>query len=157
MARIRSGNLGISRGFSQAVNKWTKQTEQRCEEAFQMGALDLFIALRDATPIDTGFLRSSLKVGINGALPSGAPNAYGSVSNDTEALGVIAQLKLGDKVTMGYSSSYAMRVNYGFTGYDSLGRYYNQAGRFWVEAISAKYVSIMRRAATRLRGSTSMG
>lgn len=156
MARIRSGNLGVSRGFSKAVNQWTKATVQRSEEAFQMGALDLFIALRDATPIDTGYLRSSLKVGINGALPSGAPNAYGSVSNDTEALSVIAQLKLGDKVTMGYSAGYALRLNYGFTGYDSLGRYYSQAGRFWVEAISSQYVSIMRRAATRLRSSTAM-
>ena len=156
MARIRSGNLGISRGFSQAVNKWTKQTEQRCEEAFQMGALDLFIALRDATPIDTGYLRSSLTVGKNGSFPAGPRAEYGSVYNDTSALDVIGTLKLGDKITMGYSSSYAMRVNYGFTGYDSLGRYYSQAGRFWVEAISSQYVSIMRRAASRLRSSTAM-
>lgn len=157
MARIRSGNLGISRGFSKAVNKWTKATIQRSEEAFQMGALDLFIALRDATPIDTGYLRSSLTVGKNGSFPAGPRAEYGSVYNDTSALDVIGTLKLGDKITMGYNAPYAMRVNYGFTGYDSLGRYYNQAGRFWVEAISAQYVSIMRRAATRLRGSTSIG
>lgn len=152
MARIRGGNLGVSRGFSKAVNKWTKETIQRSEEAFQIGTLDFFIALRDATPIDTGYLRSSLTVGKNGTVPAGPNAEYGSVYNDTRALDVISQLKLGYKVTMVYNAPYAMRVNYGFIGYDRLGRYFNQAGRFWVEAISARYVSIMRAAATRLRG-----
>lgn len=151
MARIRGGNLGVSRGFSNAVNKWTKETIQRSEEAFQIGALDFLIALRDATPIDTGYLRSSLTVGKNGTVPAGPNAEYGSVYNDTRALDVIGSLKLGDKVTMVYNAPYAMRVNYGFIGYDRLGRYFNQAGRFWVEAISARYVSIMRAAATRLR------
>jgi len=152
MARIRNGNLGVSRGFSNAVNKWTKETEARSEEAFQIGSLDFFLALRDATPIDTGFLRSSLTAGINGSVDAGPPAAYGSVSNDTAALGVFSRLKLGDKVTMVYRAGYAMRVNYGFMGADSLGRFYNQAGKFWVEAVSARYVSIMRAAASRLRG-----
>lgn len=156
MARIRGGNLGVSRGFSNAVNKWTKETEQRATEAFQMGSLDFFLALRDATPKDTGFLRSSMAAGINGSVAAGPPNAYGSVSNDVAALDVFSRLKLGDKCTIVYRAPYAMRLNYGFTGYDSLGRYYNQAPRLWVEAIGAKYVSIMRAAATRLRGSTAM-
>ena len=155
MARIRGGNLGVSRGFSNAVNKWTKETLERSEEAFQIGSLDFFIAMRDATPIDTGFLRSSLKAGKNGSIAAGPPNQYGSVSNDTAALDVFGQLKLGDKITLAYSATYALRQNYGFTGMDSLGRQYNQAGKFWVEAIGSKYVSIMRAAATRLRGSTS--
>ena len=151
MARIRGGNLGVSRGFSKAVNKWTKATEERSTEAFQIGSLDFFLALRDETPILTGFLRSSLTAGINGDIPSGAPNAYGSVSNDTEALGVFGRLKLGDKVTMAYRANYALRQNYGFVGADSLGRFYNQAPKLWVEAVSARWVSIMRAAASRLR------
>lgn len=152
MARMRTGNLGVSRGFSKAVNQWTKATEERATEAFQVGSLDFFLALRDATPIDTGFLRSSLTAGIGGDIPSGAPNTYGSVSNDAAALGVFSRLKLGDKITMVYRATYAMRQNYGFVGADSLGRFYNQAGKFWVESVSARYVSIMRAAATRLRG-----
>ncbi len=156
MARIRGGNLGTQRGFSNAVNKWTKATIERSEEAFQIGALDFFIAMRDATPILTGYLRSSLTVGKNGLVPAGPRAEYGSVYNDTSALDVFGSLVLGDKVTMVYNAPYAMRQNYGFTGYDSLGRYYNQSGKFWVEAVSARYVSIMRSAATRLRNSTRM-
>jgi len=151
MARMRGGNLGVSRGFSSAVNNWTKQTVERSDEAFQIGSLDFFLALRDATPIDTGALRASMAVGVNGNVPSGPFNEYGSVSNDTEALSQIGRLKLGDKCTIVWRAPYAMRLEYGFIGMDRLGRYYNQAGRFFAAAVSSRYVSIMRAAASRLR------
>lgn len=154
MARLR-GSVGTTRGFSAAVNKWTKDTEQRSQEAFQMGILDFFIHLRDTTPIDTGFLRSSLTLGKNGNVPSGPNAEYGSVQNDVQALNVIGSLKLGDRVTMVYNATYARRLEYGFVGFDSLGRFYNQAGRFWITAAGKRYVSIMRAAATRLRNSTA--
>jgi len=155
MARV-AGSVGTTRGFSKAVNQWTKQTIQRSEEAFQMGVLDFFIYLRDTTPIDTGYLRSSLTLGINGNIPAGPNAEYGSVYNDMRALNVIGQLKLGDRVALVYNAPYARRLEYGFVGYDSLGRYYNQAGRFWITAAGNKYVSIMRAAATRLRNSTAV-
>lgn len=154
MARLR-GSVGTTRGFSAAVNKWTKQTEQRSQDAFQMGVLDFFMHMRDTTPIDTGFLRSSLTLGKNGSVPSGPNAEYGSVQNDVQALDVIGSLKLGDRVTMVYNATYARRLEYGFTGFDSLGRYYNQAGRFWITAAGKRYVSIMRAAASRLRSSTA--
>lgn len=156
MARI-SGSVGTSRGFLASVNKWTKETKERSDEAFRLGVLDFFIELRDTTPIDTGFLRSSLTVGKNGVLPQGPNAEYGSVYNDQRALSVIGDLKVGDKVTMVYQAPYARRLEYGFTGTDSLGRFYNQAGRFWVTAAGQKYRSIMRNAATRLRNSSSIG
>jgi len=152
MARVR-GSVGTTRGFLQAVNKWTKQTVERSEEAFKIGVLDFAIHLRDTTPIDTGFLRSSLTAGINGQLPSGPNAEYGSVYNDTRLLDVINNLKLGDRIMLVYQATYARRLEYGFTGTDSLGRFYNQAGRFWITAAGQKYSSIMRRAATRLRNS----
>ncbi len=121
-----------------------------------MGVLDFAIELNEAAPIDTGFLRSSLTAGINGNIPQGPNAAYGSVYNDQRLLSVIDQLKLGDRITLVYQAPYARRLEYGFSGYDSLGRYYNQAGRFWISATGAKYRSIMRRAATMLRNSTAM-
>lgn len=154
MARV-AGSVGTTRGFSAAVNKWTKETVKRSGEAFQMGILDFFIHLRDTTPIDTGYLRSSLTLGKNGSIPHGPNASYGSTYNDVRALDVISGMRLGDRVTMVYNAPYARRLEYGFVGYDSLGRYYNQAGRFWISAAGQKYVSIMRRAATRLRNSTA--
>jgi len=154
MARV-NGSVGTTRGFSNAVNKWTKQTKERSEEAFQIGLLDFFMMLRDTAPIDTGFLRSSLTVGKNGNIPHGPNAAYGSVYNDTRALSVLDGLKLGDRVTMVFNAPYARRLEYGFVGADSLGRFYNQAGRYWITAAGQKYVSIMRAAASRLRSSTA--
>lgn len=155
MARI-SGGVGTSRGFLQSVNKWTKETRERSEEAFKMGVLDFAIALNEAAPIDTGFLRSSLTAGINGSIPQGPNAAYGSVYNDQRLLSVIDQLKLGDRITLVYQAPYARRLEYGFTGQDSLGRFYNQPGRFWITNTGERYRSIMRAAATRLRNSTAL-
>lgn len=154
MARV-AGSVGLTRGFSSKVNSWVRQTKERSERAFQEGALDFFIHLRDTTPIDTGYLRSSLTLGRNGSIPAGPNAEYGSVYNDVRALDVIGSLRLGDTVTMVYNATYARRLEYGFTGYDSLGRFYNQAGRFWITAAGQRYVSIMRNAATRLRNTTA--
>lgn len=155
MARI-GGGVGTSRGFLQSVNRWTKATKERSEEAFKIGVLDFAIALNEAAPIDTGFLRSSLTAGVNGSIPQGPNAEYGSVYNDQRLLSVIEQLKLGDRITLVYQAPYAARVNSGFTGYDRLGRYYNQSGYFWIEKTGARWRSILRSAATRLRGSTAM-
>lgn len=155
MARI-SGGVGTSRGFLQSVNRWTKATKERSEEAFKIGVLDFAIALNEAAPFDKGFLRSSLTAGINGSIPQGPNAEYGSNYNDQRLLNVIGQLKLGDRITLVYQASYARRLEYGFTGVDSLGRFYNQPGRFWISSTGAKYRSIMRSAATRLRNSTAM-
>lgn len=152
MARI-AGGVGTSRGFLASVNKWTRETKERSEEAFKIGVLDFVLELDRTAPYDTGNLRSSLVAGINGNVPQGPHGAFGSVYNDQRILTTIEQLKLGDKITLVYLAEYARRLEYGFTGMDSLGRFYNQPGRFWITAAGQKYRSIMRRAATRLRNS----
>lgn len=40
---------------------------------------------------------------------------------------------------LGWQAAYARRVNYGFTGEDSLGRTYNQSGSGFAESISANW------------------
>ena len=127
-------------------------TVERSEEAFKISCVDLVIELNETAPIDTGFLRSSLTAGINGQVPAGPNAEYQSNANDQRLLGVIGQLKLGDKLTLVYNATYARRLELGFTGVDSIGRYFNQPGRFWIARAGAKWRSIVRAAATRLRG-----
>ena len=156
MAKIR-GSAGTTRGFLKAVNKWTLETEQRSTEAFQNGALDFYDELAAATPVLTGNLRNSLVASVNG--PAGAtvtgpgsnPNDSTFRSGASQSIAAIMSAKLGDRISYVYNASYARRLNYGFTGADSLGRIYNQAGRFWIEQVGARYRSIMRAAASRLR------
>lgn len=147
---------GTTRGFVQSVNKWTRETEERSEQAFRNGALDFYDALAAATPVLTGNLRNSLVATTNGNTatvtgPGNNPNDSTFRSGAETSIRNIMSAKIGDKISYMYNATYFRRLNYGFTGYDSLGRYYNQAGRFWVQAVGARYRSIMRAAASRLR------
>lgn len=54
--------------------------------------------------------------------------AEGALSYTT----AIAGMQIGDRLTFAWTSPYAMRIEAGFTGTDSLGRRYNQAGRHFV-------------------------
>ena len=147
---------GTTRGFLQAVNNWTKETEERSEQAFRNGALDFYDALAAATPVLTGNLRNSLIATVGGETSS-VTGPGNSTSDSTFRSGAessisnIMSAKIGDRISYMYNATYFRRLNYGFTGYDSLGRYYNQAGRFWVHTVGVRYRSIMRAAASRLR------
>lgn len=141
---------GTTRGFVQSVRKWAKECEENALETTKRAALDFRDHMLELTPIDTGNLRSSLVLGLNGNTPSGPHNAYMSDDNETRARAVVASMQIGDKVSFDYLAPYANRVNYGFHGQDSLGRMYNQTGRFWIQEAGADWPKIVRRAATEL-------
>lgn len=148
---------GTTRGFLNSVNAWTKETEQRSEEAFQNGILDFVDELRRETPVLTGNLRDAWVVSKSGAPistvtgPGDTPNASGPRSGIEQSIATIMSLKLGDKASIMNQATYFLRIERGFVGYDSLGRFYNQQGRWFAARVGAKYRSIMRAAATRLR------
>lgn len=134
-----------------AVNKWTLETEERSTDAFREGSKDFYDALWNETPVDTGFLRNSLKATINGNDASMAVTGTEyNQSSIPESYVAIDSAELGDRINYVYAATYARRLNLGFTGFDSLGRYISQPGRFWIESVGSRYRSIMRAAATRL-------
>lgn len=57
---------------------------------------------------------------------------------------VIAELKLTDKLYIGYQAVYARRMNYGFKGADSLGRIYNHEGFGFFEDAIARWPDYVR-------------
>ena len=148
MARFRGA--GTTRGFGKGVRKWAKECEENALATTQRAALDFRDALLEETPIDTGNLRSSLVLGLNGNTPQGPHNAYMGDDNEARARAVVASMGVGDRVSFDYLAPYADRLNYGFVGQDSLGRYYNQAGRFWIQKVGNDWNKILRRAATEL-------
>lgn len=75
-------------------------------------------------PVDTGNLRGSVA-----ASTSGMP---GAGAQPPEL--VLLSVNIGDSVWVGWTAAYAMRMEYGFQGADSLGRQYNQAGRGFLRA-----------------------
>ena len=144
---------GTSRGFLQAVNKWTRETQERSEDAFREGAKDFYDALESNTPRLTGNLRGSLVATVNGVAEMSGPTNldYAEGSGRAESYVNIDNAKLGDRITYRYRALYWRRLNYGFYGSDSLGRMISQPGRFWIQQVGSRYRSIMRAAATRLR------
>ncbi|MEM7778195.1 MAG: HK97 gp10 family phage protein [Pseudomonadota bacterium] len=77
---------------------------------------------------DSGLLANSMLTTLNGAAVGSGPEAY---------VAGLAGFELGDTIIHAFTQEYAMRIEYGFQGTDSLGRSYDQQGRFMVrEAIN---------------------
>lgn len=147
---------GTTRAFLASVNAWTLATEQRSEAAFREGSIDFYDALRDATPVLTGNLRNSLVATTNGETtivtgPGNDPSDGNFRSGANTSRANIMSAKIGDKISYMYTATYFRRLENGFSGYDSLGRFYSQAGRFFAARVGARYRSIMRNSATKLR------
>jgi len=150
MARVNK-SVGTTRGFSNSVNAFVKKVPELRLEAYHEGLKDFRDTLLANTPIDTGNLRATLQTSNAGEIMAGPYKEYGSTYNDAASNAVIDAAGDGQRVSFVYRAPYARRLEYGFTGIDSLGRSYNQAGRYWISATSRRFVSIMRAAATRVR------
>lgn len=74
-------------------------------------------------PILSGELQDSLIVDAGGTLLIGR-EAYREL---------ISLPSFKGNITWGWTAPYADRINWGFTGMDSMGRYYNQAGVHYIE------------------------
>lgn len=93
------------------------------------------------SPFEFGFLRNSFHI---------TPNALPSIGNGGIGLegisGAVAGIKLTDTVYLSFTAEYAMRLEYGFEGADSLGRLYNQSGRFWVRGAAQNWNAYVEQA-----------
>ena len=85
-------------------------------------------------PVDTGFLRNSVR-----ASTAGVPNS----SSEDPAV-TFARMAVGDTVTVGWTAAYAMRMEHGFFGEDSLGRTYAQQGNGFLRAELQNWSAIVK-------------
>ena len=104
-------------------------------------------------PIELGFLRASLMASTAAMPPTkdtkperGVTYAYSPAEVNT----VISNAKLGDTIYFGFTANYARRMEYGFNGVDSLGRYYEQRGFGFVRKGAMNWQDIVARNARRL-------
>lgn len=81
-------------------------------------------------PVDDGDLVASLNSRI-----AGGGGETGAASYVT----AIAGMELGDRLEFEWTQAYALRIEAGFSGTDSKGRTYNQAGRHFVGANAARF------------------
>ena len=144
--------------FADAVDAWTKETEQRMTAVWRQSIDDLADTMNRTRsnggrlPHLTGNLMRSLLASTSAMPSTGGPNA--KYTGQDVGL-VTAGLQLDQTVWLGYQAIYARRMNYGFVGQDSLGRTYNQAGAHFVEGAIADWPNIVRMAVSKIKAGAS--
>lgn len=151
--------------FAAEIERWAEKTEAQLTAIFRQSAQDVIEVMQevgpskanpDSTgtgrmPVDTGFLRASLVVVLNGDLPPAdrkAPRrrkkSEGPIPWDVSAATlVINQANIGDRVSAGFTANYANLVNYGSS---------NFPGYHFVEYASGQWQQIVRRNVERAKG-----
>lgn len=121
------------------MGEWREKARRNVKLVIQQSIQDVS-ALAQTTkakggrmPVDTGFLRNSYTAGLNGTTTLTGPDAY---------VATVAGLEVGDTFTAGWTAAYALRMEKGFVGEDSLGRTYNQAGNFFMESALMQWQAI---------------
>jgi hypothetical protein len=112
-----------NKNFGADVNSWVLATDERLAAVFRGAAQEVISEMQKPRSegghmrIDTGFLRSSMQVTVNGGAVSAVrdnPNPNGNFSyNATAASLAIAGAKIGDTITASYSANYAPVREYG--------------------------------------------
>lgn len=126
--------------FTASVKAWGDKALENAELVLKASAQELMDIAQLPTaqggrmPVITGTLRNSLVSGLNGAMNQGGGDSYALT---------IAGMKLGDTAQFAWVAAYARRIEYGFSGQDSLGRNYNQSGRHFVGAAAAQWQRIV--------------
>lgn len=138
---------GTAAQFKIDVSKWVAGAKEKTRLVAVETVHDLNEAAVARTPVKTGNLRRSWFGQVN-VIPSGMPGK--NVDPIAQATIAAAGLKVGDVYYMGNTAAYARRLEYGFVGEDSLGRTYNQAGRFFVRSVMNEASQIAIRAAQRV-------
>lgn len=136
----------MAEDFSVQVGRIIDRAKRRVEQAFKATAEDSVARVKELTPVDTGWLRSNWTAVRNDeALPKEGAGAM-------QAEQAIDALRVGDRILVVNPVAYARRVEFGFVGQDSLGRYYNQQGRGMVQQTVTEVPQIARNAVNRVTG-----
>lgn len=144
----------MAKSFSQAVDDWVSQTEERLDAVYARSVELLGEEMAKSrneggrVPFLTGNLTRSLL-----ASKTGMPNVADGPFEGSNVGLVTATLKARETVWLGYQANYAARQNYGYVGSDSLGRVYNQQGAHFVDHAVANWPTIVTKAIKEVRGS----
>ncbi|CAB4180576.1 hypothetical protein UFOVP1040_80 [uncultured Caudovirales phage] len=139
---------------AQVLNKsmanWKKWADAKFEALVRQSIQEMCRTVVVATPVDTGFLRGSWQPSIGDpAAAKGSLDESGSKALADVAV-IVTSLKPGDRFQMWNNAAYARRLEYGFVGEDSLGRHYDQKGRFYVTDSVKRWPQIVAKMAADL-------
>ncbi len=125
--------------FKAALGAWAAKVGKQADGLARQVCQETAYRTLVATPVDTSNLRGNWQPSIGG-YSLGVKDGVG-IEPDVSL--VCAGVKAGDVFYMVNNAAYARRLEYGFVGEDSLGRHYNQQGRYFVRDTVAKYREIV--------------
>ncbi len=121
--------------FAATVGDWAHSVEGALEVIFKESAQELVTQLNVLVPIDTGFLRASLRASTASMPVLSLDNPGGAHSIDVGQIElVIMGADIGDTVYLGYTAKYGAHVHYGANG---------RPGRPWVDMVAQRWASIV--------------
>lgn len=138
--------------FAASFDQWAKQQQVNMDALARQSCQELSFNVVISTPVDTGFLRSSWQPSIGNMTVS-----MDSTADPTGAAALsrvymtITGVKAGDLYHMTNNAAYAKRLEFGFVGTDSLGRSYNQKGRFFVTDNIKKFDTFVKKVISELK------
>ena len=122
-----------SKLFRKSLGEWANATEAKLDGLARQVCQSMAELALDKTPVVDGFLRGSWQPAIGTmALAENAAADPSGAGVQAKIAATIVDIKTGDTFYMMNNAAYAMRIEFGFVGQDSLGRTYNQAGQFFV-------------------------
>lgn len=139
--------------FSAQIAGIIEGYKDKMDKLVRTASYDLIELIVRQTPVKTGFLRGSWYVSI-GSPESANPGSGNTVATIGAAL---ESAKAGDTIYFMNGAAYAMRLEFGFVGQDSLGRTYNQQPRAFVRSAVVRWPTIVAAAAQRLAGAGGSG
>lgn len=129
--------------FEAQVGEWARKVEGAFDVVFKEAAQELVSELNTLVPIDTGFLRASLRASTTDMPLLTRENTGGPMPDDmAEIVLVIAGAEAGDTIYLGYTANYAAYVHYGANG---------RPGRPWVAMVAQRWQTIVAQKAGEVR------
>lgn len=146
--------IGTPEQFQREVLAWCEAARVSTRQVVVETIQDINEEIVVRSPLKTGFLRGSWFAALNTA-PIGRGQIGGASIARLNA--AAAALELGDTYFAANTAAYARRLEFGFVGEDSLGRHYNQAGRFWVRGVMNQASRIAMEAVARVAAGQTGG
>lgn len=129
--------------FEAQVGEWARKVEGAFDLLFKEAAQELVSELNTLVPVDTGFLRNSLRASTTDMPLLTLENPGGpGVDGMAEIVLVIAGAEAGDVLYLGYTANYAAHVHYGANG---------RPGRPWVSMVAQRWEQIVATKAAEVR------
>ncbi|MBU1306333.1 MAG: HK97 gp10 family phage protein [Alphaproteobacteria bacterium] len=134
----------MSTSFETDIAEWARKVQGAELLIFQESAQELVSQLTSLVPVDTGFLRSSLRASTMAMPVMSLENPEAGTFNlDAGEISlVIAGAEVGDIIYLGYTASYGAYVHAGANG---------RPGRPWVSMVAQRWSAIVDRVSVRVK------